>query len=996
MCAAKSPDGNWYRSRIIASSSSNYFEVHYIDYGNSEKISKSNIKILETVFCKLSALAVKTYLPIKAEHDLEIVKTAMVELTAGFPLSLDIIEFYKGNWIVDLSSSGSSLITLLVSRNVAKKLDLIQLHEIIDNISIVEEILPEVIEPEVVVELVEEIQTNPNRIEAVISHTDNPGRFYLQLKTDIEKVDKLQENLQIVASQLPSLTEYKIDVLCIAQYSIDDLWYRAKIIDVGNGVVTIQFIDYGNTEVFASLSEMELKIKEMNDAFIGYKEYTISCSLPVGPTGREFSEAACQLIYDASGEPVTFEYISTGVKNYVKVYWKEMELSEILLTKNLANSLEVIKSGEECFVCHINSLNDFYVQLERDSSSLEIIADYCLDIEKFEILTKPIVGLICLAKFPDDGSWYRAKILNVEKIEVHFIDYGNQAFTDELRLLPKEIADLPVLSKKCCLFLPENLNKWTEMAETKFDQLSDTGATTFKVELKTPHENYVTIELYLNGKNIIDELLVKETTTPTTLVNNNATISYLNSPTDFYIQLESKIEKLNDLSKILEIENLVVQTNPVEGELCIATFPNDSKNYRAKILTIANDGFDVLFIDYGFVSFVKETYFLKESLRCQEALAIHCALNDLNLNLNLKFNKKFYEETSVENRTFQFTVIDETVDPKIIELYSNGENINFLCEEIIEEIIFDDTIPSINEKSEEVKISHINSANDFFIQFQNHKLDEIAQVLENIDESLTIYENPIEGEICIATYPEDNKKYRAKILTVGTDGCIVIFIDYGNKSNVKKLYEIPASLKLEPLAINCTLFNRFETWNESSSKYFYAATTNCEKLFKYKIIDETVEPVIIQLNDNELNLNEEMMKLLEPRSPNEAEGAAEQIVNKLVDESIKSCFDSIELDEKKMQTEIIDEILKEVEKKVDEVVLNKLKTLDEMNGSFTSKLNRRLSLNDLSKCIKEQVVNSFASSGSGSCDLRMFGGFGDPLDSIRSSMSSSKSNEQFK
>lgn len=937
---------------------------------------------------------------------------------------MDIIEFYKGNWIVDLSSSGNSLITLLVSRNVAKKIDLNEVHEIIDTILIVEDILPDEVVVESVIEVdVEETQIKADRIEAVISHTDNPGRFYLQLKTDIEKIDKLQENLQIVASQLPSLTEYKVGVLCIAQYSFDDLWYRAKIIDVGNGVVTIQFIDYGNTEVFANVSEMEIKIKEMNDAFIGYKEYAISCSLPVGSkNGEEFSEEACQLIYDASDDPVTFEYISTGVKNYVKVYWKENELSEILLTKNLAKSLEVIKSGAECFVCHSNSLNDFYVQLESDLNALEIMSDYCSEIEKFEILLKPTEGLICLGKFPDDKCWYRAKILNTKKIEVLFIDYGNTAFTDELRLLPKEIADLPILSKKCCLYLPENLGRWTELAETKFNQLSDTGATTFTVELKTPHENFVVIELFLNGKNIIDELLGKETTTttptttPTLIPNNNATISYLNSPTDFYIHLESKMEKLNEITKILEENEFVVELNPVEGELCVATFPNDNKKYRAKILTIANDGFDVLFIDHGFVSFVKQTYFLTDNLRLEEPLAMHCTLNDVQLNLNLKFNKKFYEETSAENKTFQFKIVDETVEPKIIELFSNGENINFLCEEII---IIDDSVPSSKfELSDDVIISHINSANDFYIQLesQSDKLNEISQVLENIEENLTVYENPIEGEICIATFPDDSKKYRAKILTnclVGTDGCVVLFIDYGNTSTVTTLYEIPANLQLEPLAINCDMFNRFETWNESATSFFYAKTQLSEKIFKYKIIDDKVEPIIIELFDDELNLNEEMMKLLEPRSPDEAEGAVEQIMSTLVDEivrddqkqeisiemvdeTIKSSFESIEMDDKRMHTEIIDEILKEVEKKVDEVVTNKIKTLDEMDGSYTFKLNRRLSLNDLSKCIKEQVVNSFASSGSGSCDLRMFGGFGDPLDSIRSSMSSSKSHEQLK
>jgi hypothetical protein len=39
---------------------------------------------------------------------------------------------------------------------------------------------------------------------------------------------------------------------CAAQYTIDNKWYRAKVIDLpGNKMVEVFYVDYGNQEVMA-------------------------------------------------------------------------------------------------------------------------------------------------------------------------------------------------------------------------------------------------------------------------------------------------------------------------------------------------------------------------------------------------------------------------------------------------------------------------------------------------------------------------------------------------------------------------------------------------------------------------------------------------------------------------------------------------------------------------------------------------------------------------
>ena len=40
-----------------------------------------------------------------------------------------------------------------------------------------------------------------------------------------------------------------VGLACAAQFSADDKWYRAKVVDLGpSGVVTVFYVDYGNSE----------------------------------------------------------------------------------------------------------------------------------------------------------------------------------------------------------------------------------------------------------------------------------------------------------------------------------------------------------------------------------------------------------------------------------------------------------------------------------------------------------------------------------------------------------------------------------------------------------------------------------------------------------------------------------------------------------------------------------------------------------------------------
>lgn len=326
---------------------------------------------------------------------------------------------------------------------------------------------------------------------AFITHVDNPNRFYMQLNSDTAAIDSLHESLQIVAPQLPALREFRAGEMCVGKFSLDDSWYRAKIIDTDGEITSIQFIDYGNTD---SITDNAL-LKATDNSVMADKPYAMACSLPIAPHGNtkvEWSEKACEKLRMISGDtPIEYELISKYRDvNYVKIYLVGgRNVVRELIEEELADPVEIITAGETCYVSHIDSLNNFYIQVESDTEALQKIEIHLDEHRDSAIVDAPAIGLICSAQY-EDGQFYRARILEIfaesKQYRVEFVDYGNVFVTHEIRTLDPRIAQLPHLRKRCQLQMPNDVQEWSEQAEQQFRQISENGATAFKVHLMKP------------------------------------------------------------------------------------------------------------------------------------------------------------------------------------------------------------------------------------------------------------------------------------------------------------------------------------------------------------------------------------------------------------------------------------------------------------------------------------------------------------------------------
>lgn len=543
-----------------------------------------------------------------------------------------------------------------------------------------------------------------------LTHVDHPNRFFIQLNDDIDEINSFGESLQIVAPQLPALTDFRAGQLCIAKYTIDDKWYRARIIDSDGDITSIQFIDYGNTD---SITDNTLLKSMIDPSLIERKPFAITCSLPIAPRGSsEWAESACKKLNILTQEPSPMEYelVSKDKNvNYVKLFFVGgRDLVKELIQEEVAEPLEIIQSGEKCYVSHINSLSDFFIQVESDLEVLAKIEQHLVDSESIE-LNSPAIGTICRARFEDD-LFYRGLILNIlpdGKYDVEFLDYGNTFQTSEVRTLDPEIAQLPHLRKRCSLNMPNNVECWSDEAEHKFREISKEGATEFKVTMMKPGKN-ACIELHLDDQNlteILGELCVKNqaslvvSTDEFDSVPKIATspqqqsvnitdfpsgkqicyFTHIESPAEFYIQFESKSGEISLIQNELHTDQPMLKPIDVTvGSVIAALYDEDEQYYRAKVLEKTENDVLVKFIDYGNTCKVTQLKKLSSIISTIIPLAAQCTLTNDRLQQFTEQEKNVFINFMAETPepTFQVESIGITSGTKTtVTFYRNDMEI---------------------------------------------------------------------------------------------------------------------------------------------------------------------------------------------------------------------------------------------------------------------------------------------------------------------------------
>ncbi|XP_050078939.1 maternal protein tudor [Anopheles maculipalpis] len=751
MCAAKSQDdGSWYRAKIVSLQDIEKIEVLLVDYGYREQVKHSELRVLEPQFLEYSAFAHRVHLPMAAIADVdeERIKTEISELTGSYELSLKVVEFRNGIWIVDITSNDYSIVSVLKDRQLVADLD----YETILNQR--QSSTPTPGGP--VRPSIEDHEAKHQKIKAKICHVDNPSQLFIQLESDQKDLNQLQETLQIIASSLPPLRDFSADRYCIAQYSADDLWYRALIIDSHDDLI-IQFVDFGHTDIVTSNKKSTLR--DTNDDLMRWKIYAKQCAMLIEPMAPErlvstdggsgsstkqqgrkkmtaWKELATTILRALDEVEVQFLAEAQGV-HYISVRSSEKDIAEMLVEKKLATRLLYVPSGQRCFTSHTESIDEFYLQLERDVNPLDMMANYLADVSKFPDVEEPKVGMICLAEFADDGLWYRVQVVGISnegEYEVSFLDYGNGATVQKLKQLEPSIAELTRLCTKCALRLPENVKSWSAEAQAKFVELTAMGETVFTVQLHSPGPSYATVELFLDGRNIVEQLVALCEKGPVSstdvmsssfflgddnrlddsyqLEDDKVHISHVNSAAEFFIQFNNSFDALRNMEELLAAKakhcEPIAKADIRNGLFCLAQLVHNGKFCRALVLSEVHGGQAtyhlVLLVDYGYRAAATDLRKMPPSIEEMSRLAKKCclehylptdevALGAVRWSL---LRSRLTELADSGKAVFTFEIVRNDCDPLIIRLFTPaGVNVEDLLRDDGAAASGDDTINSL-------------------------------------------------------------------------------------------------------------------------------------------------------------------------------------------------------------------------------------------------------------------------------------------------------------
>eukprot|EP00057_Strongylocentrotus_purpuratus_P024694 XP_011679168.1 PREDICTED: tudor domain-containing protein 1 isoform X1 [Strongylocentrotus purpuratus] len=307
--------------------------------------------------------------------------------------------------------------------------------------------------------------------------------------------------------------------------------------------------------------------------------------------------------------------------------------------------VEPSKTEMRVVLTHKNSPGSFWVQVGDETNvqlynqMLKVLME---QVEATGPLQDPKPGMMCISKYAEDDSWYRATIQTVSKermTTVFMVDFGNteKVSFNDLRPASPELMDFPVFGLHCAIAGVEprgTSGKWCYDSVKLMDSLlkecpmptvcfEDKKAGVYQVVLKVEDKKSGTVSV---GDALIKQELAwpkgsQPSTSPRKVLMKAsmkrmqipfggepvriAINNYVN-PREMQCQIitAESLKALEELSGALNacMESQPQQPGftPILGEVCAGRFTQDNQWYRVSIESAKMDGgYFVEYIDFG-------------------------------------------------------------------------------------------------------------------------------------------------------------------------------------------------------------------------------------------------------------------------------------------------------------------------------------------------------------------------------------------------------------
>ncbi|MBN3314369.1 TDRD6 protein, partial [Atractosteus spatula] len=603
--------------------------------------------------------------------------------------------------------------------------------------------------------------------EAVVEFVVDPSEFWIRKHEYSVEFDQLMNSISNLYDNAPEMEGIvrtpTVGLYCVAK-SKDSSFYRAVVNEVLGQQVKVYFVDYGNTEIvdWHNLKVLPSKYQEL-------PALALKCCLSgIYPKDDKWSRNAIIFFTKAVADKVLEVCVSAKLPDRYAVHLTsaladgEQSINKLLCSAGYAECWDfkkpVSKQGrvplpgpkvqssteknshldaakdyscpfkpvfkEHLFpigssvgvkVSHIESPNDFWCQIYKNLSSLNLmmrdIQSHCSTSPE---LYQPS-ETACIARCPENGLWYRALVIKKHsslEVDVLYIDYGKmeRVFIKDLRAINPLFLQMEGQAFRCSLynliqaFGHDPLN-WSDAAKSGFQDFVDIADSTgldlkctiyavmydsskvvFNVvDLETPFQSVCSL---LVQKGLAQRAPLKKAPQPPFHLDTyyysshdikiggeeEVFVTYVKTVGNFYCHLgknfdivEQLAEKVNYLCQQLDCTGCP-QTF---GTVCFAKY-SDGKWYRGQIKSYIPT-IQVYFVDYGDTQEVDKSDLLPIPIEASELMsvpvqAVACGLSDIAADVPAYVNVWF--ENVVIGNSFRAVVVSKEPCGKLmVDLY---------------------------------------------------------------------------------------------------------------------------------------------------------------------------------------------------------------------------------------------------------------------------------------------------------------------------------------
>lgn len=615
--AEYSEDGFWYRAKILEVNSDSTATVFFVDYGNKELVTK--MAAMPDSVLSMPPFAIechsKKMIDLPSEED---DSTLMIDILEVLPNDQYSVQSHTVEEHNDIETSPIVSSMHFLSPSHEAKL------------------------------LTTEVLSIGTPCEVIVSHIEAVTMFFVQQLKNTSNLNELMDEMLVHYSNMTAVSVTPIKgAMCAALFGDDGSWYRARIISSADDEVTLFYLDYGNTDT-VSVEQ----IQPIKDEYRVLPAQAIKCATIATISDDKFIETVLntECVVTATkitagnthfvemttmdGKPLLEQPVSIGTEMPEGTIVTDSPAADVIKPQKLAVSSQV-----PVFITHVVSPSSFWCRplssYEQLDSIMATMADYYNEHTKD--MPSVTMGMVVVAQYSGDGSWYRAKVSSVDNddsISVFFVDYGNSEVVsmDKIQPINDQFLSLSAQAIQCSISKDANRTYTPDVVaafeETVYEQegsivvqeVREDGLHIVQLETASGEllDHLFTPTPDIEDANLDDALpngsIPIDYQYPTIQLDENnevdVYISYVDGPACFYCQ---PLNLAGDLESMMQqLEKAMQEPHPLSsapvGQVCATRYSQDGLWYRAIVVKpsksdeVSDDDrqtVTVNFVDYG-------------------------------------------------------------------------------------------------------------------------------------------------------------------------------------------------------------------------------------------------------------------------------------------------------------------------------------------------------------------------------------------------------------